>query len=352
MADKQQAPQVSDDDGTLHSATEAFLGLMTPSEEMSEAQESAPTEDVEESTGEIQDEPLEEESEEYEEESVEEEDEYESDESEEGEDEEEPGMNTTYAVKVDGEEIEVSLDELVKGYSRQSDYTRKTQELSQQRKEMEALQQQYQNEVMQIQSERQQYIDGLQNALESSLSVLDQFVGIDWEHLRQTDPIGFVTKKEEYRDAQEKVQRTQQQQQAARQRQEYQLATARQEAMKNERAKLIEALPEWSDPEKQASLASNLKSYASTQGFSEEEINSLIDHRSLLVLRKAMLYDKASSSDIAKKKIKGKPKVVKSGSGKGRKSIDSEKRSASMKRLKQSGRPEDAANLLEAFVET
>lgn len=352
MADKQQAPQVSDDDGTLHSATEAFLGLMTPTEEMSEAQESAPTEDVEESTGEIQDEPLEEESEEYEEESVEEEDEYESEESEEGEDEEEPGMNTTYAVKVDGEEIEVSLDELVKGYSRQSDYTRKTQELSQQRKEMQALQQQYQNEVMQIQSERQQYIDGLQNALQSSLSSLDEFASIDWERLRQTDPIEFVTKKDQFRDAQQRAQQIQYEQQVAAQRQQQELETARQKALVAERNSLIEKLPEWSDPRKQAAMALELQSYASEQGFSKEELDGLIDHRSILVLRKAMLYDKANSSEIVKKKLKGKPKVIKSGSGKGRKSIDSEKRSASMKRLKQSGRPEDAANLLEAFVET
>lgn len=40
-------------------------------------------------------------------------------------------------VKVDGEEVRVPLSEAVAGYSRQADYTRKTQELAQQRQELQ-----------------------------------------------------------------------------------------------------------------------------------------------------------------------------------------------------------------------
>ena len=43
----------------------------------------------------------------------------------------------TYAVKVDGENQEVSLEELRDGYQRQSDYTRKTQELASERKRLQ-----------------------------------------------------------------------------------------------------------------------------------------------------------------------------------------------------------------------
>jgi hypothetical protein len=45
-----------------------------------------------------------------------------------------------YTVKVDGVEQEVTLEELQRGYSRQQDYTRKTQELSQERKTLEQQQ--------------------------------------------------------------------------------------------------------------------------------------------------------------------------------------------------------------------
>jgi len=346
MADTQPAP-LPVVPGSVTEAQNAFLGLMEPEEEKPETEESAPTEDVEESTEETQDEPLEEVSlegeEEVEEEVEEEPEEEELDDSEE--------VEELYAVTVNGEEYEVSLDELVKGYSRQSDYTRKTQEISEQRKEMEELQNRYNSEILQIQNERQQYIDGLQQAMQSSLTALDEFANIDWEHLRQTDPISFVTKKDEFRDAQQKIQQTQYEQQLAAQKQQEELERFKQEALISERKALVEKLPEWGDPEKQSSLAAELKSYAGEQGFTQEELASLIDHRSLIVLRKAMLYDKANSSDVVKKKLKNKPKVVRAGSGKGKQDTDKSKRTASMKRLRQTGRPEDAASLFEDYVE-
>ena len=45
--------------------------------------------------------------------------------------------DTEVSLKVDGEDITVTMDELKKGYSRQSDYTKKTQELAEQRKALE-----------------------------------------------------------------------------------------------------------------------------------------------------------------------------------------------------------------------
>ena len=47
------------------------------------------------------------------------------------------GDDTEVVVKVDGEELTITMDELKKGYSRQSDYTKKTQELAEQRKVIE-----------------------------------------------------------------------------------------------------------------------------------------------------------------------------------------------------------------------
>lgn len=61
------------------------------------------------------------------------EDESESEEPDEGDEDEDK-----YVVKVKGEEIEVSLDELANGYMRQADYTQKTQALAQEREELAA----------------------------------------------------------------------------------------------------------------------------------------------------------------------------------------------------------------------
>ena len=43
----------------------------------------------------------------------------------------------TYTVKIDGRDTEVTEDELLSGYSRQADYTRKSQVLAEQRKKMD-----------------------------------------------------------------------------------------------------------------------------------------------------------------------------------------------------------------------
>ena len=52
--------------------------------------------------------------------------------------EEEQPETPRYYVKIDGEEQEVTLEELRNGYQRQADYTRKSQALAEQRKAYEA----------------------------------------------------------------------------------------------------------------------------------------------------------------------------------------------------------------------
>ena len=344
MADKQTAPLPAEA-GSIVEAQSAILSLLEPEEATPETLESAPTEDVEESTEETQDEPLEEEV--LEEES--EEEEAEEEQSEEDESEEEPEV---YAVKVDGEELEVSLDELVQGYSRQSDYTRKTQELASQRDEMTQLQQQWASEISQAQTERQQYIEALGHFVQNSAGVLEQFQNVNWENLRETDPIAFVTKKEEYRDAQDRVRQAQEEQYRVGQQQQQEVAKMRQLAIQEEHTKLVNAVPEWNDTGKRSKMASELSTYALDQGFSKEELKQLIDHRSLIVLMKAQKYDALQKSDVKAKKIKNKPKVIRSGKGTNKKA-DSQKakRIASMKRLKESGHVNDSVSLFEDFVE-
>lgn len=51
----------------------------------------------------------------------------------------EPEEEPKYKVTVDGQEVEVTQEELLRGYMRQSDYTRKTQQLANQRQQFEQL---------------------------------------------------------------------------------------------------------------------------------------------------------------------------------------------------------------------
>ena len=339
MADKQPAPQAHEDQlqpGSLWEAQEALLKMTEPEGETPETEEATPTEE-EESQPVAEDKSFEEEAEEEEEPEGEEE-------SEETEGEEEEEL---YAVTVNGEEVAVSLDELLSGYSRQSDYTRKTQEIAGERKGMEELQQQYNSHVAQIQQERQQYMDALQNIIASSSEGMSKYADTDWDALRESDPIEYVTQREELRQSQEKIQAMQREQYTAQQRQNEQTTQMRSRIVQEEYGKLVEALPEWADADKQKKLASEIRSYAGTQGFTEEELNSLVDHRSLLVLMKAKQYDQLQNSDVKSKKLKNKPKVIRSGTGTTSKGTSKSKRAAKMKRLQGSGHVDDAASILE-----
>ena len=342
MADTQTAPQVPAGlqpipapGGSVTEAQEALLSLLEPEEETPETEEAQPTE-VEESQPEEEDESFEEEAEE-EEESVEEEEESEEPDEEEGE--------VLYAVTVNGEEREVNLDELLSGYSRQSDYTRKTQELSSGRKEMESLKEKYDSEINQIQAERSQYMENLQQIIESSVGDLEAFTNIDWQGLKDSDPIEYVTKREEFRESQEKIQKFQHEQQLVNQKQTRDAANARNEFLASENKKLIEALPAWGNADKKSKLASEIKDYALEKGFSKEEIGNLIDHRSVLVLLKALKYDKVNKSDVKAKKIKNKPRVIRAGKGQSKSDGSKSKRTAQMKRLQGTGHLDDATAL-------
>jgi len=337
MADKQVAPQAHEEElqpGSIREAQEVLLGLMESEEEKPETEEAAPTEE-EESTEETQDESLEEESEEEEED------------SEETEERAVEGEEFVYAVNINGEEHQVSLDELLKGYSRQSDYTRKTQELSDQRKEIEANHTQWNAEIQQIQMERQQYVNALQNVIENSMGSLDQFATIDWNTLKNDNPLEYITKRDEYREVQDKVRQAQHQQQQAQQTYQQESQRNHQRVLQEEHGKLIEALPEWKEAQSRQQLSSEIKDYALSQGYTSEEIGSLIDHRSLMTLYKAMKFDKASSPNVVNKKVKNKPKVIRAGSPRTKADVGKQKHTAKMKRLRGSGHVDDAASILE-----
>ncbi len=347
MADTQTAPQPAAPEplpelpGSVRAAQEALLGLMESEEEKPETEEAQPTEE-EESQPEGEDESLEEETEE------EEEAEEAEEESEEPDVEEEEEL---YKVKVDGSEQEVTLDELLSGYSRQSDYTKKTQQIAQERQQMSQLQQQWQQEMIAAQTERQQYIDALGQVVNQSMTGLEEYANIDWATLKEDDPISYVTRRDEFRDAQERVRAMQEQQAYAVQQQEAEMQNAIQYRAREEMGMMVEKVPEWKDKETRQEITKTLREYATGQGFSPEEISSLIDHRSLIVLMKAQKYDAMQNTDVKSKKLKNKPKVVRAGTERGKKSGDKAKRTAQMKRLRQSGHVDDASILFEDFID-
>jgi hypothetical protein len=206
-------------------------------------------------------------------------------------------------------------------------------------------------EYQQIQAERQQYVEALQNVIDGSVMGLDQLANVDWNKLKEEDPVAFITKKEEFRESQDRLRDYQTQQQEVMNQQYAENRESMKQSLVQEHQKMASIVPDWGIPEKQKELASSLKEYAISNGYTAEEVSSLADHRSLIMLLKAQKYDSLQKADVKSKKLKNKPKVIRAGKGKDKSDTDKSKRTAQMKRLRGSGRIDDASVLLEDFVE-
>ena len=364
MADTQEAPHpatqpIPAPSGSIGEAQSALLGIMDSYGDIPEDKpktEEAQPEEVEESTDEYQDESSEEDSEEeLEEESDDESEEESEEESDEEEGEEEPDEETTYSVRVDGQDIEVSLDELKSGYSRQSDYTKKTQEIAEYRKQAEAAMQQAQQEIHQTQQFRQQYIDAASAVVQQQYGKLNELVNnTDWERLKIEDREEYLTKKSEVADLQSAMQQEEQRLQYANEEAMAEVRQTQQRIAHEERQKLESILPEWKNKEFRQKAGKQLTEFAISQGFTQQELNQLTDHRSLLVLMQAKAFQEMQNAQSAtkSKKLKKKPKMASSGTGsKSKNEKTKAQRTAKMKRLGQTGHVNDAVSLLEDFVD-
>lgn len=270
----------------------------------------------------------------------------ESDEQTEGDEEadEAPQSGQTFRVKVDGEEVEVPLDELLKGYSRTADYTRKTQAIAEARRQAEA-------EAAAAREERQRYAQTLE-ALDAQLRTL-QPPDIDWDRLYKENPVEWVRQREIHRTRQEQASWVQAQRAALVQKQQQEEQAEQAQTLEVERAKLFEALPEWRDAEKARSEKAKIVSYATERlGFTTEEISDIYDARAVVALRKAMLFDELMSKrDQMRPKIMQKAKPMKAGAASSPQSSKVVASKAALSRLANSGSHKDAAAVFEQFID-
>lgn len=256
--------------------------------------------------------------------------------SEEDEDSEEEEQPQVFTVKVDGKEVEVSLDELQKGYSRTQDYTRKTQQIAEVRKHAEA-------ELQAVRAEREQYAH-LLGALEAQVQQATQ-PNIDWERLYQEDPIEWVRQREVMRENQEKNAAIQSEKQRLSQLSQQEQMQQHQMVLQQEQEALVAAIPEWKDSKKAAAEKAMLVQFGQKAGFSPDELKNVLDHRAVVLLRKAALYDQMVSKRGQIKPVTNNgPRPAKPGAA-GRVSNNTEALRA-QQRLAKTGRVDDAADAI------
>jgi len=251
-------------------------------------------------------------------------------------DAEEPVEETSprYTVKVDGEEFEVTLDELRSGYQRQADYTRKSQSLAEQRKAYEA-------NLNAVQQERQQYSQVLAQMADTQNLELQKYQQINWQQLKDEDPMEYMEKRLEFQEARERVAAIHQERARVQQQTESEMMKVLQEKISSEAELLSKALPQYADPE--SNIRNDVRNYALSLGFSQQDVDGITDHRVVLVLYKAMMQDKASSNVQGQRKTKVVPKVVKPGAPESKTQRNNRAVQAKRERLSKTGNAKDAA---------
>ena len=246
-----------------------------------------------------------------------------------------------YKVKASGEEVEVELDELIKGYQQGTDYTKKSQALAEQRKAIEAER----GHLEQVKQERQAYAQKLQ-ALDSFLSQQNQ--GVDLDVLKETDPIGYAVAVAEQSQREKQLAVVRNEQQRIAQQQQAEQQASLQNHLRNESEKLVSLIPELATPQGDA-VRKQIRDYAKSVGWTDQELSSVYDSRAVNTLYKAMKYEQLQKSKPElNKKLLAAPKMMRSGTSVPQAKSSQDKQA--MQRLRETGKVSDAARAFERFL--
>lgn len=278
-----------------------------------------------------------------------EEDEVESDDDADDESEDDEKAKPEEEFEIDlgrGQKVKVTKDELVKGYLRQSDYTRKTQEVAETRKALQA-------ESSEVLRERAQYAT-LLTALEQQIQLTEVPAEPDWDRLYAQDPIQASRAERQWRKEvearREKLDAIRAEksrlEQASAQREQ---AEFRQFVSEQREVLVTELLPAWRDPKVERREKAEVVEYALQAGLSKDEVRTLADARAVALLYKAMRYDKAvarkaEASKSGASNTAASP-TLKPGSAPAKPSVQVETKKQ-FDRLKKTGSIDDAAQYL------
>jgi len=260
--------------------------------------------------------------------------------SDEAEAEEEEDKPPVFTVKVDGKNVEVTLEELQKGYSREADYTRKTQQVSEERRAFQA-------EAELVRTERQQYAQ-LLGSLQAQLQQ-NAAPQVDMDRLYSEDPIEWVRQKELARDAEKVHAAIVSEKQRLSHIQAQEQYESMQAHLAQQQDAMLKAIPEWANPDKAKAEKTLLIEWGQKLGFSSDELKNIFDHRAVVALRKAALYDQMMTKrGNIRPAVNNGPKPAKPGAA-GRMDNTTDSR-RSQQRLAKTGRVNDAASAIEHLL--
>jgi len=244
---------------------------------------------------------------------------------------EEPNL---HRLKVNGQEIEVSLDELKAGYSRDSDYRQKTHNLGIEKRELDS----------QRESLRQTYdtrLSELNELIATADATVRQEQGSeDLQKLWEEDPTAAARLDYQMRQRNRQLDDVRNKAREA-QTKQYE------DFLSTQRELAAQKIPEYNDPNKADQFKINMRNSLRGYGFNDQEIGQLADHRFLMVARDAMSYKSLKDKKpIVQKKVANAPKVVKAGVAKSSTSSGREQIRNKINRLGKTGHLKDAQSVI------
>lgn len=255
-----------------------------------------------------------------------------------------------HVVKIDGEDVELTYDDLVSGHLRQADYTRKTQQLAEERRAEKTV-------VSQVRERLVEKLKTVEQVLAEASPVRSAEY---WDNLRAKDPAKYAA---EFADAQ----RAEQQKAAVRKKreeEEQELHAEQQDQFSEYAAHEYTALTKqmgWKNDTEARSALDELGDFASKEfGFTREQLAQVVDHRLLLMLHYAKQHidQKTAGSEKIRKKLKktktlqpgGRTTETRQPTRKGGRRVNKRQVSALRKDLSQTGSQRSAVSLFEQLI--
>ena len=193
--------------------------------------------------------------------------------------------------------LEVDEKELVAGYQRHADYTRKTQELAKQEREITSV----------LASKHQEMQAHYTQQAQLARMAVAQLAGLkssqEMAELAQTDPAAWVQESQRAQAIQGVMAQIEQGLQREKAQQDQQMEQARQTAFQNA----------WNVLQKEGfdrpKLETLYKKASETFGFTSEELATVMDPKAVLVLRDALAYRelKQKKAEVTKQATKAAP---------------------------------------------
>ena len=249
-------------------------------------------------------------------------------------------------LKVNGEEIEKPLEEVIALAQQGFDYTKKTQEVAEQRKALEDYAQaiKAQEQAFQQQVQLNQALMGDVAQLTAIDQQLAAYNDVNWQQLSDTD---FVeAQKLFFTFNQLQTQRANLAQQFEAKQQQFLQAQQQSLAQRIEQGKAVlsKEIPNWSRETSQAIITTG-KEY----GFTDDELSAIVDPRHVKVLHDAMQWRKLQSNKVVKNKVSQAKPLVKPSADQAKNKANSNVKQT-REALRKTGNSEYAKQLIEQML--